>query len=86
NAFFQNELTQYKPKVLMALGLVAHQAVLKALGLKLSAYKFAHGAEHDLGEFTLIDSYHVSRYNTQTGRLTTPMFEAVVRRVRQLLD
>lgn len=86
NVFFQRELEQYKPKVLLALGLVAHQAVLKALNLKLSAYKFAHGAEHNLGEFTLIDSYHVSRYNTQTGRLTAPMFEAVVGRVHSLLS
>lgn len=85
NAFFQRELEQYKPKVLLALGLVAHQAVLKSLNLKLSAYKFGHGAEHDLGRFILIDSYHVSRYNTQTGRLTAPMFESVVQRVRDLL-
>jgi uracil-DNA glycosylase len=85
NVFFQRELEQYKPKVLLALGLVAHQAVLKALNLKLSAYKFSHGAEHDLGQFTLIDSYHVSRYNTQTGRLTASMFEAVVERVKALL-
>lgn len=63
--------------VVLALGGIAHQAVMRALGLKLGAYKFAHAAEHDLGRFRLIDSYHCSRYNTQTKRLTTDMFEAV---------
>jgi uracil-DNA glycosylase len=63
----------------MALGTIAHQAVLMALGLKKSAYAFAHGARHELpGGLTLFDSYHCSRYNTQTKRLTTAMFEAVV--------
>jgi len=47
------------------------------LGFKQSAYKFAHGAQHDLDGLTLADSYHCSRYNTNTGRLTAEMFEAV---------
>jgi len=65
-------------KAVMALGGVAHGAVLAALGSRKSAYKFAHGAMHELdGGLILTDSYHCSRYNTNTGRLTTPMFEAV---------
>jgi len=68
-----------KLKGLLALGKVAHDAVLTTLGLKLAAHKFAHGAVHDVGDgLWLADSYHCSRYNTNTGRLTTEMFEAVV--------
>lgn len=66
-------------RVVIALGLVAHNALLKAYGLPASRLKFAHGAVHALPDgLWLADSYHVSRYNTQTGRLTTEMFEAVV--------
>ncbi len=65
-------------KVILSLGLISHNAVLKCFGLKLSQYKFGHGAKHDLGNgLVLQDSYHCSRYNTQTGRLTTPMFEEI---------
>ncbi|HEX4299381.1 MAG TPA: uracil-DNA glycosylase [Gammaproteobacteria bacterium] len=72
--------------VLLALGLIAHNAVLKSFGLKLSQYKFGHGAEHAMpGGRVLLDSYHCSRYNTQTRRLTTAMFEKVVKRARALL-
>ena len=63
----------------LALGVLAHAAVLRALGLKQSALKFAHGAQHALPNgLVLADSYHVSRYNTSTRRLTTEMFEAAV--------
>jgi uracil-DNA glycosylase family 4 len=69
-------------KVILALGLVAHKAVLMALGLKQSACAFAHGACHDLPDGrSLIDSYHCSRYNTQTRRLTVEGFEDVFRLV-----
>ncbi|UCB54588.1 MAG: uracil-DNA glycosylase [Thiotrichales bacterium] len=71
--------------VIIALGSIAHKAVIMGLGLKQSDYKFAHGAEHRLDRGTLIDSYHCSRYNTQTRRLTTDMFEAVFQRARELL-
>jgi uracil-DNA glycosylase family 4 len=70
-----------KLKVLVALGRVAHENTLKALGYRQSAFKFAHGAEHAIkgpqGPLTLINSYHCSRYNTNTGRLTEAMFHAV---------
>ncbi|MFM2151035.1 MAG: hypothetical protein RLZZ187_3341 [Pseudomonadota bacterium] len=74
-------------KAVLALGLVAHNALLKAYGIPAARLKFGHGAVHTLPDGVILaDSYHVSRYNTQTGRLTTEMFEAVVadvlRRIR----
>ncbi|HSH29503.1 MAG TPA: uracil-DNA glycosylase [Thiohalobacter sp.] len=72
--------------VILALGRIAHDAVLRALGRKLSAWRFAHGAEHRLDDDRwLLDSYHCSRYNTQTRRLTEAMFQEVVARARGLL-
>jgi uracil-DNA glycosylase len=72
--------------VLLALGGIAHRAVLRACGLKLSAYPFSHGSCHTLpGGLRLVDSYHCSRYNTQTGRLTESMFEAVVERAKAMV-
>lgn len=63
---------------ILALGGIAHGSVLQALGLKKSAYSFGHGAQHDLPQgWVLADSYHCSRYNTNTGRLTAEMFESV---------
>ncbi len=71
--------------VVLALGAIAHGAVLKALGLRAATHRFAHGAEHALpGGRILIDSYHCSRYNTQTRRLTTEMFHGVLRRATEL--
>jgi uracil-DNA glycosylase family 4 len=64
--------------ILLLLGGVAHRATISALGGKQSDYPFAHGAIHVMGEVTLVDSYHCSRYNTQTGRLTYQMFLDVV--------
>ena len=72
--------------VILALGQIAHKAVLQAFKLKQVDYAFGHGAEHRLPDGRrLIDSYHCSRYNTQTGRLTTAMFEKVVARARACL-
>lgn len=65
-------------RIILALGLVAHNAVLSTYGEKKSAFKFAHNQMHTLSNgLTMIDSYHCSRYNTNTGRLTTEMFEDV---------
>jgi uracil-DNA glycosylase len=65
-------------RVFIALGQIAHQSALRAHGLRPSGYRFGHGARHDLPNGRiLIDSYHCSRYNTNTGRLTAPMFEDV---------
>lgn len=72
--------------VLLAMGSIGHNAALQALGLKPTAFKFAHAAEHALPRgMTLIDSYHCSRYNTQTRRLTEEMFDAVFARAAELI-
>lgn len=72
--------------VILALGLIAHDAVLMALGLKRSAHRFRHGARHALPRgLALYDSYHCSRYNTQTKRLTPDMFRDVVDAIRGYL-
>jgi uracil-DNA glycosylase family 4 len=72
-------------RVLIALGQIAHQSAMKALGGKLPKAKFGHLAEHRMPDGrVLIDSYHCSRYNQNTGRLTTPMFEAVFARAVEL--
>lgn len=73
-------------KVIVALGSIAHESVLRAHDMKPSAAKFGHAAEARVGDYTLVSSYHCSRYNTQTRRLTTEMFEAVIGRARALAD
>jgi uracil-DNA glycosylase len=65
-------------KFILALGLVAHVAVVRALGPgKPSHYVFRHGGRYEIGNYLLFDSYHCSRYNTNTGRLTAEMFRGV---------
>lgn len=87
NHYLAAELALQRPPVAIALGRVAHDAILRALGQRLSAFPFAHGAEHDIeGGPTLIDSYHCSRYNTQTRRLTEAMFRDVFRRALARLE
>lgn len=84
--FLQMEMAALKNvKVILSLGLISHNSVLKAFSQKISAHKFAHGAVHDLGKVKLIDSYHCSRYNTNTKRLTTDMFEDVFKKIKVLL-
>jgi uracil-DNA glycosylase len=76
----------HRPKAFLALGRIAHESLLTTLGEKRSKFPFAHGAEHQLSSgATLFDSYHCSRYNTNTGVLTTQMFEDVVERAASLL-
>jgi uracil-DNA glycosylase family 4 len=71
--------------VLLALGTIAHRSVVRSSGGKLSDYRFAHGAVHRLPDGRqLVDSYHCSRYNTQTGRLTAEMFVEVLASARAL--
>ena len=81
NGYLSGEIASFlagKGVALLALGTVAHRAVLMALGLRLKDYPFGHGLIHQLpNNLTLYDSYHCSRYNTQTKRLTTDMFEQV---------
>jgi uracil-DNA glycosylase family 4 len=74
-------------RVIIALGRVAHDAALRASGERLAAHPFAHGAVHALpGGRHLVDSYHCSRYNTNTGRLTAEMFANVFRSALALRD
>lgn len=90
--FLEREIASFKNlKVIVALGTVAHNSVIKTLGLAVSGYKFGHAKKYDLqpkksgiGPVTLIDSYHCSRYNVNTGRLTTEMFEDVIKKARQI--
>jgi uracil-DNA glycosylase len=76
-----------KLRAILALGQIAHGAVLSALGHRKSAFAFKHGALHALPDGKLFaDSYHCSRYNTNTGKLTTAMFEAVFKELRKTLE
>ena len=70
----------------VALGRIAHDSFVAAMGGRLSAHPFRHGGVHTLGSLALYDSYHCSRYNTNTGRLTEKMFTAVFAAVRARLD
>lgn len=77
-------------EVILALGGLAHNATLATLGYRQSAFKFGHGAQHEIAvserPVLLMNSYHCSRYNTNTGRLTTEMFEDVFTAIRAHLD
>jgi len=88
NAFLRAELAQSpNVRVILALGTIAHAAVLRALDLRAGQFRFAHAAEHTLGGGrVLLNSYHCSRYNTQTRRLTAAMFEAIIERALALRD
>jgi len=83
NAYLKEELARSSARAVLALGAIAHRAVLRALGLRLSQWPFSHGARHVLDDrLTLFDSYHCSRYNTQTRRLTEQMFIDVLTAAR----
>lgn len=75
-------------RIIVTLGQISHQSVLLALGQKATRYKFGHNAEHTLPDsnITILNSYHCSRYNTQTGRLTEPMFHDVFDHVKTRLS
>ena len=85
NSYLAAELSALdKGATVLALGNVAHAAVLRALKLKPKDFAFGHAARHGLPNgIRLHDSYHCSRYNTQTKRLTTPMFEAVFEQIKE---
>ena len=72
-------------RAVLCLGRIAHESLLRALGARLAAHPFAHGARHDVAGLAVFDSYHCSRYNTNTGRLTPAMFEAVFADLRTML-
>ena len=85
--FFESRLDHLpRLKVILALGRIAHEQTLAALNKRKALFPFAHGARHELGDGrVLFDSYHCSRYNTNTGRLTTAMFGSVFEAVRREL-
>ena len=78
--------TMPKLRAIVLLGRIAHDSTLKALGLRAAAAPFGHGAVHKTDNFKLYDSYHCSRYNTNTGVLTPKMFREVFAKVRKELD
>lgn len=88
NQFLASRIAaQSRLRAILALGRIAHDATLAALGVRKTAHPFAHGAEHHLTSgVTLFDSFHCSRYNTSTRRLTPEMFDAVLARIRSRLD
>ncbi len=73
-------------KIVVALGRIAHDSAVRALGARLATVPFGHAASHQIGKLRLLDSYHCSRYNTNTGVLTEEMFRAVFRTARGFLD
>ena len=78
NNFLKKTIEIHKNlKVIIALGLIAHKSIISALNLKQKLYKFKHGNKHEIDNLILIDSYHCSRYNTNTGRLNQEMFEKI---------
>jgi uracil-DNA glycosylase family 4 len=87
NRYLVRELSALPPgAVIVALGAIAHGAVLRALGLPAAGYAFAHGARHALPAGSrLVDSYHCSRLNTNTGRLTPAMFDRIFAKARHLI-
>ena len=87
NQFLVRELASIgSNSVVLALGGIAHRAIIRAFGLRQVDYKFGHAAEHPIPDrFLLLDSYHCSRYNTNTRRLTEQMFDSVFVRARELL-
>jgi len=87
NSFLTKELSLLSANtVVLALGILAHNAILRALTLKMAAYKFSHGGLHPLDNgIWLMDSYHCSRYNTQTKRLTEAMFHRVFESIVDIL-
>jgi len=85
NRYLAAEIAAVRPRAILALGAIAHRAVLMALGLAPGKWRFAHHTVHELPSLRLFDSYHCSRYNTQTRRLTAAGFDAVVRDIATFL-
>ena len=89
NHYLAEEIAAARPRAILALGAIAHRAVLMAFGLTPGGRQFAHHAVHELPAVSsgtrLFDSYHCSRYNTNTKRLTAASFEAVIRDIATFL-
>jgi uracil-DNA glycosylase family 4 len=78
--------TMPKLRAIVMLGRISHDSTVRSLGARLADVPFGHGARHSIGKFALFDSYHCSRYNTNTGVLTPEMFRAVFAKVRAFLS
>ena len=86
NFLFEEISAMRNLRCILALGVLAHGATLATMGLKKSWYKFSHGAIHELNHnILLVNSYHCSRYNTNTGRLTEEMFKEIFSKIKKLL-
>lgn len=86
NGFLKAEIAAMPQlRVIVSLGTISHKAVLVALGEKLSAHPFVHGEEHAVGKLLLLNSYHTSRYNVNTGRLTQEMFESIIGHAKSMI-
>jgi uracil-DNA glycosylase family 4 len=87
NGFLKSEMGMMQSvKVVLSLGLISHNAVLKACGLKAGYAKFTHGSVHSLSNnIKLLNSYHCSRYNINTGRLTPDMFDRIMEKAKTFL-
>lgn len=84
--FFRPTIERFPAlRAIVALGSIAHQSTARALGLRVADYPFGHGSRYQIGGLTLFSSYHCSRYNTNTGRLTEAMFTEVFAQVREAL-
>lgn len=84
--YLETELQIINPKVIVCLGRIAFERILKIYGIKKSLYKFSHGATFNLHPATLLCSYHPSQQNTSTGKLTPKMFAEIWKRAKELLD
>ncbi|MGI9365550.1 MAG: uracil-DNA glycosylase [Rhizobiaceae bacterium] len=85
--YLVNTLDELKNlRVLVTLGKISHDSTARALGVRVASVPFAHNAEFKMGQFTVLSSYHCSRYNTNTGRLSEEMFEEVFANVLKLVD
>ncbi|MEM7328832.1 MAG: uracil-DNA glycosylase [Pseudomonadota bacterium] len=73
-------------KVLLCLGKISHDSTIRTLGARLKDHPFGHASEYTIGDLTVLSSYHCSRYNTNTGRLTADMFDQVFARAKALID
>lgn len=87
NQFLKSEIqAMSKLKVIITLGQISHKAVIQALGQKQSAYKFIHGAVHEAEGIKLLNSYHTSRYNINTGTLTQAMFNEIIVQAKKITN
>jgi uracil-DNA glycosylase family 4 len=84
--YLEKEIETLKPKVIVCLGRIAFERVLKIYSVRNSAWKFGHGALYQIGDVWLVCSYHPSQQNTLTGKLTVRMFDDIWKKVKRLVE